>query len=156
MYAQARTDRRRQRTTPSAKAHRARRQQQRPADLRRFIGGLEPLESRALLSAVRMDSSFMTNVLKRGDDTGTGAISLNLSSPVQLYGNSYSSVYISNNGFVSFNSLTGGFSDAAMADPGMTRLAPFLSDVDTQYSGMPATYGTGTVDGHAAFAVEWV
>jgi hypothetical protein len=164
MHSQLRNARRHQRSSPTAKSHRARRrqqqqqeqQQQRPAEPRAFVGGLEQLESRLLFSAVRLDPSFMANVLKRGDDSGTGAINMNFSSPVQFYGSTYSSVYISNNGFVSFNSLTGGFSDAAMSDPGMTRLAPFLADVDTKYTGMPATYGTGTVDGHAAFAVDWV
>ncbi len=35
-------------------------------------------------------------------------------------------------------------------------IAPFFSDVDTRSAGEPVRYGADTVDGHAAFGVNWL
>src|SRR3954471_4864239 len=114
MYSQLRNARR-QRTSAKANASRARRKQRPAGGSHASIGSHERLESRVLFSAVRMDAGFMTNVLTRGGDVSSGAISLNFSSPIQFYGHTYSSVFINTNGVVTFGNGAAGFPDAPMS-----------------------------------------
>src|SRR5438067_3431 len=68
--------------------------------------GLELLESRVMMSAVRPDAAFTTGDLLIGDDksfptTGSAGFSLGFSAPINFFGNLYNGVFVNNNGNVS-------------------------------------------------------
>ncbi len=99
-----------------------------------------------------------SGTLAPNDDGSTGAVSLGFS--INFFGNDFSSVYVNNNGDVTFQSALGTFTpfalNGATANP---IIAPFFADVDTRgvAPGVAnsVTYGTGTFAGHAAFEVTW-
>ncbi|MCK6455032.1 MAG: hypothetical protein L6Q92_00675 [Phycisphaerae bacterium] len=64
------------------------------------------------------------------DDLSTGQIPLGFT--FDLYGESYSSVYINNNGNISFGSPFGTFSSTGYPVDGFPMIAPFWADVDTR------------------------
>jgi hypothetical protein len=117
-------------------------------------------------SAIR--PGFNQNTLPIGDDNSTTS-PVGLPFTMNFFGTSYSSLYVNQNGNVTFNrpfdvydyeqlsydpSLS--LSDTS-AEYGLDIVAPFWGDVDTQSPcSALATYGTGTVYGHAAFGVNWV
>ncbi|MDJ0325353.1 PKD domain-containing protein [Cryobacterium sp. PH31-AA6] len=97
------------------------------------------------------------NTLPRNDDNSTSLIGLPFS--VDFYGETYSSLYVNNNGNVSFGSPMSTYTPFGLADASMPIIAPFFADVDTGGSGStPVQYGYGETiyEGHAAFCVNWV
>lgn len=76
-----------------------------------------------------------TVAMPPNDDLSTGLIAIPFT--FCLYGTNYTSLYINNNGNVSFGSPYGAFSSFPFPDPGYVMVAPFWGDVDTR--------GTGTV-----------
>ncbi len=97
---------------------------------------------------------FSANALPASDDSTSGLVSIGF--PVHLFGASYSSLYVNNNGNVTFDSPLLAYINFSLTTTGMKILAPFFADVDTRGAGSRVvTYGTGTVDGHQAFGVEW-
>lgn len=95
--------------------------------------------------------------LHGSDDDSTEALALGFS--LNLFGVSYSDLYLNNNGNVTFAfpSGLGNPSSAAtgLAEQGGPVLAPFLADVDTTYVGALA-YGAGTIGLFNAFTATWV
>ena len=55
---------------------------------------------------------------------------------------------------MTFDSPLSAFTPFNLSSTHHVIIAPFFADVDT-FAGNVVTYGTGTVDGHAAFAVNW-
>jgi gliding motility-associated-like protein len=66
----------------------------------------------------------------RNDDYSTGVISIPFS--FCLYGTNYSSLYINNNGNISFGAASGVFSSTGFPNNSDVMVAPFWSDVDTR------------------------
>jgi hypothetical protein len=96
---------------------------------------------------VPLDATFIT-AMAPNDDGSTGLISLPFT--FNLYGTNYSSLYINNNGNVSFGTPYGTFSSAPFPSSGYVMVAPFWADVDTR--------GTGTVSYKltpTALIVKW-
>lgn len=99
--------------------------------------------------------------LERNDDDYSGAIALPFA--VNFGGATYSSLYVSNNGYVTFNAGSGEYYPSPLganyvnaASPGLPILAPFFSDVDTRdASSALVSWGAGTFQGRTAFAVTW-
>lgn len=121
----------------------------------------ERLEGRLLMSAVRPDASFMSQDLLVGDErsfptTGSIGTSLGFTAPLNFFGNSYGGVFVNNNGNVTFGGRNSFFFDADFDSISSRMIAPFYADVDTRFAGSTVKYGQGTVDGHRAFAVNWV
>ena len=116
---------------------------------------VEPLEQRALLSAVRALDGFEANSLARGDDPSTGAVELGFE--VNLFGRTHDSLYVNTNGNVTFDAPLNEYRDLALRDLEGAILAPFWADVDTtnELSGV-VTYGSDEVDGRSAFGVNWI
>jgi hypothetical protein len=106
-------------------------------------------------SAVRV--GFNSAVLPANDDQSTGPASLAFSAPINFFGSTYSSLYVNNNGNVTFGNASSGFNPSALTSPGdLPRIAPFFADVDTRGIGSGlVTYGVGVVGGRAAFGVNW-
>src|SRR2546422_2375493 len=146
--------------TPPHRARTARGQARRhaaPVFPRLAGSGMEPLENRLLMSAVRNVAGFTTGNLGLGDDRSTiTAQSLGFATSVNFFGSQYSSVFVNNNGNVTFGARNSTFIDAGLNAIAARMLAPFYADVDTHLSGSTVRYGRGTVDGHAAFGVNWV
>jgi len=105
-------------------------------------------------AAIRTDVGFTANTLARNDDGSTGRITL----PFELcfFGQFFSSLFVNNNGNVTFNAPLGTFTPSLSL---LTQpiIAPFFADIDTRNTLSGVTqYGTSTVNGHAAFGVNWL
>lgn len=97
-----------------------------------------------------------TGNLPRNDDDHSGAVSLGFS--MTFGGASYSEVYVSNNGYITFGSGSGNYTAPAFDANynGLPIIAAFFSDVDTsnEQTGL-VSWGTGLVDGRSAFVAKW-
>jgi hypothetical protein len=107
------------------------------------------------VSAAAVRSGFNANSLPANDDGSTGVVPLGFS--VDFFGTTYSSVYVNNNGNVTFNSSLSAYTPGPFGDVGQPIIAPFWADVDTRGSGSAIVrYGTGMVNSRNAFGVTWV
>ncbi|HTS66147.1 MAG TPA: nidogen-like domain-containing protein [Candidatus Acidoferrales bacterium] len=95
---------------------------------------------------------FSTTALPANDDGSTGQISIGFT--INLFGTSYSSLYVNNNGNVTFDASLGIFTPFSLTSTATKIIAPFFADVDTR-AGNVVTFGTSTVNGRNAFGVEW-
>lgn len=97
---------------------------------------------------------FSTNVLPIGDDVTSGPVPIGFT--INVFGASYSSLYVSDNGNVTFDGPIFAYTAVPLTSTTTKILAPFWGDVDTRGPGSGLVkYGSGTVDGHLAFGVEW-
>jgi nidogen-like/PEP-CTERM motif-containing protein len=95
-----------------------------------------------------------TNSLAGGTCTGTLVpIGFN----ANLFGNSFSSVYVNTNGNITLNAPYATYTPTNLTGGGIPPIiAPFFSDVDTRGAGSAVTqFGTGTVGANQAFGVTW-
>ena len=104
-----------------------------------------PTAASSALGAGAIRLGFDTQQFPANDD---GSIGVPIGFSVNFNG-IFDSVYINNNGDLSFGSPLSLFSPAGPV------IAPFLADVETDNGGNPVRYGTGTVDGHPAFGATW-
>jgi hypothetical protein len=95
---------------------------------------------------------FASGTLPGNDDGSTGSVPLGFTA--NFFGTSYSSLFINNNGNVTFDSALSAFTPFDLSSTGHVIIAPFFADVDTRI-GHVVTYGTGIVAGHRAFGVTW-
>ncbi len=102
-----------------------------------------------------LDGYAETSFYATDDDTA-GPVSFGF--VANLFGTSYSELYINNNGNVTFDFASGLGNPSSIAgglfEHGNAVLAPFFADVDTTYS-QPVSYGVGAIAGRAAFVVNW-
>ncbi|MFN2335117.1 MAG: nidogen-like domain-containing protein [Wenzhouxiangellaceae bacterium] len=75
---------------------------------------------------------------------------------LDFFGISRSSVFVNNNGNVTFDSALGTYTPFDLTSTGQEIIAPFFADVDTGSAGDPVTYGGGTFEGRPAFGVNWI
>ena len=73
---------------------------------------------------------------------------------INFYGTDYSGAYINTNGNITFGSYLSAFTPSGLASTGLVIIAPFFADVDTR-AGNTINIGTGLLDGHNAFVVNW-
>jgi hypothetical protein len=102
------------------------------------------------LTAVR--PGFEATSLAGNDDGSTGLVPLGFHA--NLFGQSYDSVYVNNNGNITFGAPLSEFTPFDLTTTQRVIIAPFFADVDTR-TGNVLTYGTGTVNGRPAFGVTW-
>lgn len=101
------------------------------------------------------DGTYPANGLGSGTPPGT-PVAQPLGFAFNFYGTSYTSVFVNNNGNVTFNAAQSVFTPPAITDPtGNPLIAPFFADVDTRV-GPLVTFGTGVLGGQAAFGVNWL
>ncbi len=102
----------------------------------------------------------LSGTLGPTDDGSSAAVSLNIDqgSGIDFLGTTTSSIFVNNNGNVTFGSAFGGFiPNGLAAGVGVPIIAPFFADVDTTGPGSGvATYGNLTVGGRNAFLVNWL
>lgn len=95
------------------------------------------------------------NVLPANDDGSTGEVEL----PFELnfFGSRYSSLWVNNNGNVTFGGPMGTYTPFDIESTTPPMIAPFFADVDTRGEGSGlVTYGTTTFEGRTAFCVDWL
>lgn len=102
------------------------------------------------LTAVR--PGFDATPLPADDDGSTGLVPLGFQA--NLFGKTFSSLYVNNNGNITFDAPLPAFTPFDLTSTDRVIIAPFFADVDTRV-GNVATYGTGSVDGMPAFGVTW-
>ena len=118
------------------------------------LGVIELLEARTLLSAVR-PGLFNANSLPGNDDGSTGTVAIGFSAPINFFGQSFNSLYVNNNGNVTFNAPLFTFTPFGLTtNTGIPIIAAFFADVDTR-TGPILTYGNGIVNGRQAFGINW-
>jgi hypothetical protein len=95
------------------------------------------------------------NVLARNDDGSTGAIPLGFNP--NFLGTTYPSVYVNNNGNVTFDNPLSTFTPFPLLSTARVIVAPYFADVDTRNpQSEVVTYGQATFGGRPAFCVNWV
>jgi hypothetical protein len=122
------------------------------------LAGLAVLNMAAIntanAQAMRTNAGFNSHVLGANDDGSTGSVSIGFM--INLFGNNYNNLYVNNNGNVTFDFAMSTFTPFPLLSTSTRLLAPFFGDVDTRPGGSAnVMYGTSTVDGHAAFGVNW-
>jgi hypothetical protein len=106
--------------------------------------------------AIRHSPGFSENVLAPNDDGSTGEITLPFT--INYFGTSFGSLYVNNNGNVTFGGPLGEFTPTGLNtnNGGIPIIAPYWADVDTRGIGSAVvTYGVDTVNGHLAFGVNY-
>nr|BFE64013.1 hypothetical protein GCM10020063_085390 [Dactylosporangium thailandense] len=95
-----------------------------------------------------------TNSLPANDDGSTSAVTLPF--VADFYGTNYSSLYVNNNGNVTFRSPQVTYTPFTINASVPPIIAPFFADVDTRGPGSSlVTYGTTTFGSRSAFCVDW-
>jgi hypothetical protein len=108
--------------------------------------------------AFRTNSGFTSFNLPANDDNFT-TTTQSLGFTANFFGangGTTTGVFVSNNGYVTFNSGQGDYTPTGLTGS-VTQpiIAPFFADVDTRGASALTTWGTSTVDGHNAFGVDW-
>jgi hypothetical protein len=94
------------------------------------------------------------SVLARNDDESTELV--NIGFDFDFFGVTGNSLYVNNNGNVTFTDAFGSYTAAGITASTIQMIAPFWSDVDTRpLASAEVTYGQGFVDGRKAFTVNW-
>ena len=102
-------------------------------------------------------SGFNDNTLPANDDGSTGLEPLNFE--INFYGLTFDSLFVNNNGNVTFDTALGEYTPFDLTSTGTQIIAPFFADVDTRGVGSEVvsySFGTGAVNGRDAFGVNWV
>ncbi len=116
--------------------------------------GAPPATSAPSVTTGPMLSGFDASSLAANDDGSTGLVDLPFS--IDFFGSTYNSLYVNNNGNVTFAQPLSTYTPSALTTFGSPIIAPFWADVDTAVAGSNlVTYGAGTVNGHPAFGVNW-
>ena len=119
-----------------------------------LVAHLTPLAV-AQTGAVR--PGFTQNTLAANDDGSTSLVPLDFN--INFYGQSFTSAYVNNNGNITFDAAQTTYTPYPISTTSRIIVAPFFGDVDTRGTGsqlVTYSYGTETVNGHAAFGVNWV
>ena len=104
-------------------------------------------------------AGFTTNNLPANDDGSTGLVNIGFN--IDFFGTTFSSLYVNNNGNVTFNRQLGEYTPTGITAGSQPTMAPFWADVDTRGTAGPpstqlVTYGNDTVGGRNAFGVDWI
>lgn len=110
--------------------------------------------------AIRHLPGFAANILAPNDD-GSTENAVPLPFALNFFGTTYNSLYVNNNGNVTFDEALSEFTPTGLNtnNGGIPIIAAFWADVDTSgayYTVPPSgvvTYGVDTVNGHTAFGV---
>ena len=106
--------------------------------------------------AVRTNSGFLANRLPANDDESSDT-SVSIGFSINFFGVSYNTLFVNNNGNVTFADPLPDFTPEGLTGSSLPIIAPFWADVDTRGTASSlVTYGRDTVNGRAAFGVNWV
>lgn len=109
----------------------------------------------AASAQIRTLSGFSAQTLAANDDGSTGLVSLGFTA--NFFGTDYTKTFVNNNGNLTFDSALGEYTPFNLYTANRVIIAPFFADVDTRAPGSSlATYGTGSLGGHNAFAANYL
>lgn len=108
----------------------------------------QPADAAAIRSGLFGDSTLAAN-----DDGSTGQVGVGFD--LNFFGNTYNSLFVNNNGNVTFNNSINTFTPFGIQNSLIPIIAPFFADVDTEGGAAEVSYGNGTVEGRNAFGVNW-
>ena len=96
-----------------------------------------------LMTGLGGEAGFGENSLEYNDDGSTGEINISAAFPngLQYFGQRFSSLFINNNGSITFGGATGTFTPQRFPVSGNRMIAPFWADVDTRGGGRPNRNG---------------
>jgi Nidogen-like/Thrombospondin type 3 repeat len=95
-----------------------------------------------------------TYALSANDDGSTGSTGLGFS--VDFYGSTYSSLFVNNNGNVTFDAALSTYTPFNLTTTNRVIIAPFFADVDTRGPGSDIVrYGQTSHNGRPAFCALW-
>lgn len=127
-------------------------------------GFLSPLTLALLLVPVTTFAAAvvpftLTGALPAADDVSSDPVPLGIggTNGINFFGQSFTTVYVNDNGNVSFQLPLSQFTPSSFATGvGLPIIAPFFADVDTEGAGSSlVTYGNVTYNGRAAFVADW-
>lgn len=102
----------------------------------------------------------LTGSLPADDDVSSNPAPLGIDGTggVNFFGQSFTAVYVNNNGNVTFQLPLSQFTPNSLSTGvGFPLIAPFFADVDTQGTGSGVTtYGNAIYNGRAAFVADWL
>lgn len=102
------------------------------------------------------DPGCLTNSLAANDDGSTDS-PVSLPFTMNFFGDTYNSLWINNNGNVTFNAAQRTYTPYDLTQSTPPIIAPFFADVDTRgYGSQLVTYGDITYQGRPALCVNWV
>jgi uncharacterized repeat protein (TIGR01451 family) len=105
-------------------------------------------------AAIDPAAGCTATTLAANDDGSTGIVPLGFTA--NFFGNSYTSLYVNNNGNVTFTQPLPNFTATPLVTTGIPIIAPFWADVDTRDPGSSEVkYGPTTFGGRPAFCVNW-
>jgi VCBS repeat-containing protein len=116
------------------------------------------LHTSGLISGLPGESGFGTLALGPSDDGSSGAIDITSvfgTGGVNFFGHHYTSLYVNNNGNISFGSPIGAYTPSAIGSGlNFPIIAPFWADVDTlAHGGGAVSYDLDTADG--VMTITW-
>jgi len=100
------------------------------------------------------DGSYPCTGQGSGVPEGCTPSAISLPFSVNFFGTNYNQLYVNNNGNLTFGAPLATYTPYPLSDAGQPIIAPFFADVDTR-TGNVVTFGTGSVNGHPAFGVNW-
>ncbi len=105
----------------------------------------------------------LSNTLAANDDSSTPVVNLNIGGEggINFFGQSFTQLYVNNNGNLTFGAPFGTFTPNGLADGvGLPLVAPFFADVDTESEGGVASglvmYGNAVINSVNAFVANYV
>lgn len=119
-------------------------------------GGTTGLATALEIAMAGIAPGFDDFAFARNDDGATGAIATPFS--LNFFGEVYEQLFVSNNGYITFNSGQGTFTPSGLGEGynGQPIIAAFFADVDTRNSASALmTYGPGDYAGRPAFGATW-
>jgi hypothetical protein len=109
----------------------------------------------AFAGAIHDAALFTTNTLAANDDGSTGSVNLGFN--VNFFGQNFNSLFVNNNGNVTFNAPLGTYTPFSLLSTSTPMLAPFFADVDTRGAGSGLVqYGQSNLNGRSVFGVNWL
>lgn len=120
-----------------------------------IIGAFAGISAVASAAAIHDAAQFNDFTLAANDDSSTGLVNVGFN--LNFFGTTYNSLYVNNNGNVTFNNSMSTYTPFGLLNNSFPIIAPFFADVDTRGSGSSLVhYGQGTVNGRNAFGVNWI
>ena len=109
----------------------------------------------AEVAAIVPGAGCQQHALARNDDGSSSRVTLPFT--VRLYNRTYSSLFVNNNGNVTFQSSLPTYTPNPINAADKPIIAPFWADVDTRPATSGVTqYGTTRFQGRQAFCVNWI
>jgi hypothetical protein len=127
-----------------------------PGETNLLLSNLPPAQGFFRLSVTNaVRAGVYTNQLPANDDGSTEQVPIGFY--MNFYGSSNTTLYVNNNGDVTFDTPVSEYSPKTLSTLGVQVIAPFWADVDTRSTASDVVkYGANTVDGYDAFVVNWV